>query len=341
MRKFLKHILKILTLFSIILGCLFLINNFLLSKSLVLSENQKILFNPKYSQSIIDFKLKNYKRKVSIIGTSRTAGFEKSMFYSQSVYNYSMTVNSINDIFSLIKELKLKKNDTLIIGIDQWNFNKNYQPRLKNSFNKNRLNFPFTLFDEIKSLDSLTLIGENAINNFSGFKNDGSYFYGKRFIIPKNELEDFNFEDTYSRINAGNKRFEFGSEIDFKQIKKLEEILAFCKKKDVKVFCFFPPFAPSIFKKINNSLNYKYLNIASTEIKKIFDFYNYTFKDFSGLNTFDDTYYLDGFHCNRNVYYEILKNLNIPTNQFFDNDFEINKNELLLIEKYFNKQSAN
>ena len=100
-----------------------------------------------------------------------------------------MIVNSIQDVYNLVKDLDLKKNDTLILGLDQWNFNKKYFARYTNTYTSNNLNLPFILFDNSKQLDSLLLIGSKAIQNFSGFRNDGSYFYGRRFIVPKKRLK--------------------------------------------------------------------------------------------------------------------------------------------------------
>ena len=75
-----------------------------------LSKKQKIFFNPRFKQSIIDFKLNQEKKEISIIGTSRTAGFEQEMFLNKSVYNYSMITWSLEDVFSLIKKIKLNFN---------------------------------------------------------------------------------------------------------------------------------------------------------------------------------------------------------------------------------------
>ena len=240
MNFFLRHIFKLTILFSFCIIVLFIINNDKISHLHNISKNQKIYFNPQFRQSLIDFKLKQEKTDISIVGSSRAAGFEKEMFLNKSVYNYSMIINSIQDIFSLIEDLDLEKKDTLLIGLDQWNFNKNYLGRLSNVYKKNNLNIPFILYDKLKQFDNLQLIGDKAWKNFSGFRNDGSYFYGKRFIVPKDKLEDFNFIDTYNRIKDGNRRFEYGSEIDFKQLKKLEEILLLCKKREIVVIGFFP-----------------------------------------------------------------------------------------------------
>lgn len=342
MNRFLSYILKILLAVLFSLGVLFLLNEHEISKLLESSEEVNILFNPKHRQSFIDFKLNQKKREISIIGSSRTAGFEKEMFSNESVYNYSMIVNSITDIKNLIIDLNLSKGDTVVLGLDQWNFNSSYFSRLSNSYKINNINFPNTLLDDRKETSDYLLIGGKAIENFSGFKNDGSYFYGKRFIVPKPELEDYLFTDTYSRIQEGNRRFEYGSKVDLKQIKTLEELLIYLQKNKITLVGFFPPFAPSVNNKMNNTrYEYSYINESSKLVTQLFHKYGFKFSDLTKIDLYEDSFYLDGFHCNRNVYYYILKVLGISINPNFKNEFEISEHDKINLNNYFTDESLN
>lgn len=159
--------------------------------------------------------------------------------------------------------------------------------------------------------------------------------HGKRFIVSDNLLEDFNFKDTFNRIEKGNNRFEYGSEPDQIQLRLLEEILKYCSDSKINVIAFFPPFSPSVNEKMQ-SKNYDYIKKSSLEIKKIFNSYSFIFEDFTQLDFYGDEYYLDGFHCNRNVYYKILKELNIKINKDFDDTFEIKNDEIYALKEYFN-----
>tara|TARA_B110000240_G_scaffold122988_1_gene137288 strand:+ start:2737 stop:3759 length:1023 start_codon:yes stop_codon:yes gene_type:complete len=338
MQKFILKVLNIIFLTFVGLVYLSYLNNSRLNKIQVLSEISEIFINPKFRQSIIDFKLNQNKKEISIIGSSRTAGFEKGMFKNKNVFNYSMIVNSIEDILKLINKLDLNKKDTLIIGLDQWNFNSNYKPRNTNSFIINKLNLPFLLFDKIKTFNGINLIGKKSIDNFSGFRNDGSYFDGKRFIIPRFDQEDYLFKDTFHRIKNGNKKFEYGSKVDSIQLIFLDKILRFCKEKEIQVYGFSPPFAPSVIEQMKSgTYNYSYIEKSVEKIKELFSNYKYHYKDFTVYDSFDDSFYLDGSHCNRNVYYQILKDLNIPVDFSFDNKFEVNKKEIIYINNYFKK----
>ncbi len=341
MNNFLVNKLKLFLLVSIGLIGTFFINEIYISKLTNLSKKQKIFFNPRFKQSIIDFKLNQEKKEISIIGTSRTAGFEQEMFLNKSVYNYSMITWSLEDVFSLIKKIKFDKNDTILLGIDQWNFNKSYLNRLTNSFKINNLNLPFIFFDKVYQIKNISLIGSKALYNYSGFRNDGSYFDGKRLALSDKELiasgislppsrnpDDINFNKYYKRI--------MGSEIDQNQLKILKKILRYCKKKKIILFGFFPPFAPSVFKKMkSDKYNYTFIEKSKIEIEHLFSEYNYQFKDFTEYDYFDDSFFLDGSHCNRNVYYQIIKDLKIPANPYFDNFFNASKFEIELVNKNF------
>jgi hypothetical protein len=342
MNRFLSYILKILSAVLFPLGVLFLFNEYEISQLLKSSEEVNILFNPKHQQSITDFKLNQKIRKISIVGTSRTAGFEKEMFSNESVYNYSMIVKSITDIKNLIIDLNLSHGDTVVLGLDQWNFNSSYNSRFVNSYKLNNINIPYTLLDDRKKTNDYLLIGEKSIENFSGFKKDGSYFYGKRFIVPKQELKDYLFKDSYSRIQDGNRRFEYGSKVDLKQIKTLEELLIYSQKNKITLVGFFPPFAPSVNDKMSNpKYDYSYINKSSKLITHLFDKYGFKFNDFTKIDLYEDSFYLDGFHCNRNVYYYILQVLGISVNSNFKNDFEISEHDKITLNNYFTDESLN
>lgn len=340
MKRFLKHIIKLLVVPVSLYAIFYGLNQSGISDFIESSKEFKILFNPKHKQTIIDLKLNQEKKDISIIGTSRTAGFENDMFSNESFYNYSMVVNSVIDIKNLIIELKLNKGDTVVVGLDQWNFNESSPVRLSNNFKNNKLNIPYYFMEKKKIINSHFLIGENSIENFSGFRNDGSFFYGKRHIVDEQELKDYNFIDTYSRIRDGNRRFEYGSKVDLKQIKVLQELLVYAQNNEITLMGFFPPFAPSVNSMMNNpKYNYSYIDNSSKLITTLFDNYGFTFKDLTKIDLYDDSFYLDGFHCNRNVYYYIIQTLGVSVNSDFENEFKISNQEKITLNNYFSDKT--
>lgn len=340
MKSFLTHLIKLISILIFCFSFLYFLNVSVISGLIDSSKKTKIFFNPKHSQTIVDFKLSQEKKEISIIGTSRTVGFEKNMFLNKSVYNYSLIVNSILDIKNLVIDLNLNKGDTIVLGLDQWNFNNSYFGRLNNTYKTNKLNVPFILLDKKKKTNTHLLIGDKAIENFSGFRNDGSYFQGKKFVVPKEDLSDYNFINTYDRIQNGNRRFEYGSKVDLKQIEILEELLVYSKKNEITLIAFFPPFAPSVNEMMNNpKYDYNYIKESSILITHLFDKYGFKFKDLTKIDLYDDSFYLDGFHCNRNVYYYILQVLGISVNSDFKNEFEISNQEKITLNNYFSDET--
>ena len=336
MKDFLFKILFIFSIVFLSVTSIELAINSKLSHFQFLQKDNNVYFNPKYFSSIIDYKLsQKTHHQVSIIGTSRTAGFEKKMFNNKNVYNYSLLINSVQDIFNLVKDLKLRQGDTLLLGLDQSNFNKNYGTRLNNTYEKNFLKFPYLLFEKSKRYKNNYLIGYKSINNFSGFRNDGSYYYGKRYITPPEELEDYNFRNTTNKIKKGILRFQYGNETDINQIKLIEQMLMFLKQKGVVVYGFFPPFAPSISKiMMSSKYDYSYIDKSSKALENVFNNSDFYFKDFSYSNNFYDINFLDGVHFDENINYEILKALKIPVNKQYKKQY--NNEELQTLKSYFN-----
>ena len=316
-------------------------SNFLLKSSLVqinkLESEYETYFNPSYFESIVDYKMsKKEKNKISIIGTSRGSGFEKDMFSSKKVFNYSMIINSLKDIFSLAKDLGLRKSDTLILSIDQWEFNMNYKDGVYNKYQKKIIKNHELFFIKKKRFKNTILIGDRAIKNFSGFRDDGSYFQGKKFLTPNKKLKDYKFKETFRRIEKGIERFEYGGEVDENKFYMMEEFINYWEKKGIVVIGFFPPYAPSVVEKLfSKDYNFSYIKKSSKKLNQIFQKYNYTFVDLTYIDKFNDSYFIDSFHCNRNVYFDILKKLGVSINKDFDNHFNISESELSNMEDYF------
>lgn len=346
MKHFLIYILKLVISFLVCFSLTSLIKLFTTKQISNLSKkNYTFYFNPKFNQAKIDFKLTQNKKQISVIGSSRAAGFEIGMFKSKSFYNYSMITSSLEDISRLLKKLDLKKNDTVIIGLDQWNFNKSNLNRRQNNFKLNSLNLPYLIFENFKFFNEYYLIGNEAIKNHSGFRNDGSFFNGKIFLLsdkellfkkwplpPSRNLKNFNFKFQYERI--------IGNLVDFDQLYFLDNILNICKKKSIKVYAYAPPFAPSVIEKLNSEkIDYSFIEKSQVEIKKIFKKYNFIYEDFTFYKKFNDSFYLDGSHSNRNVYYQILKDINFPVNKNFDNRFQMSKKEFEYLKTYYNPQA--
>ncbi len=293
---------------------------------------------------------KRPKHKIMALGSSRVLQFRNGMF-DESFYNAGYTVLTIDDYILFLQSIpKEKYPKYLILGLDQWIFNKNWNKKMgkktishwENSFSKfpkyntyisvykDLFNGKY-LFNVYDNDTTKSKIGLNAIVNNKGFRNDGSLYYGKQIykLINNDSLaHDFKFRDTYGRIDAGNERFEYGDDVDLLAIDKLDKLLAFCKKNNMNVIGFIPPFANSVHEKMEESSNYTYINKLSKNIIPIFKKHNFEFYNYPSVKDCNSTdeENIDGFHGGEVVYCNILIDM-LKNNSILNNVTSIEKLE--------------
>lgn len=264
------------------------------------------------------------------LGSSRVLQFRRQMFTS-TFYNAGYTISSINDFLPFLESIP-KENypKYLIIGLDQWMFNDAYDNLSESpdidlwatSFKKTPTtaiikNVWKDLFNKkygINTLveqDPIMHIGLNAKVNNTGFRNDGSMYYGQqiqRLLNNDSLANDYHFNNTKNRINKGIIRFQYGSEVNNKALLKLDELLSFCKEHNIFVIGFLPPFADEIYEMGMSSGNYKLWPKIPLMCLPIFEKYNFEFYDFSNmaLCNSDDTEAIDGFHGGESTYLRLL-----------------------------------
>lgn len=270
----------------------------------------------------------NKKFTILALGSSRVLQFKEDMF-EKRFYNAGYTVENINEFKDFLETIpKIKLPKYLIIGVDQWMLNENwngftqsYKPKAywaNNSFSfnsiriidfyKNILDGTFNLYNYNTSSSK---VGFNAKFNNIGFRKDGSMNYGSQITkLINNDITaiDYLFRETFFRINNNSDRFEYGEDISLLGINKLKELLDYCYENNIKVVGFLPPFPESIYEKMIQSENYKYIEKIPTILNKMFASYNYEFYDYTSFIK-DKTYdieYLDGFHGSEVTYYRIL-----------------------------------
>jgi hypothetical protein len=270
------------------------------------------------------------KNDVIVLGSSRVLQFRKQMF-DATFYNAGYTVSSLNDFKPFLQGLPIEKHPNyLIIGLDQWMFNEEWdslvsRPKVEsweNSFSKFPENtvykdvfknflsgkYKFQLFTDT---DSLNRIGLNARMNNVGFRNDGSFCYGvqiDKLLANDSTANDFGFADTFDRIKKGNRRFEFGDFVNSEAIEVLDDFLKYCKNKNIYVIAFLPPFPNKVFDKMEDCSKYGYVNEISPRIQILFEKYDYEFYDFSTVSkcNSNDNETIDGLHGGELVYQRML-----------------------------------
>lgn len=304
-----------------------------------ISSDKNYLIGYAYNQENYRFlkqiELQN-KDSISIIalGSSRVLQFRQQMF-NQPFYNAGYTISSIADFLPFVEfHLKNKKPNILIIGLDQWMFNEDWDDLANYSNTNEPKDYSFKYKPTIKTLFSvwfdiisrkygveilkndlknsnLSKIGLNAIVNNKGFKKDGSFYYGdqiEKLIKKDSTVDDFEYFDTYSRIAKGNRRFQFGENINSKSLEALNDFLTYCKSRDIYIVAFLPPYANAVNLKMKQTGKYTYLNQIYPEANKLFEKFNFELWDLSDLNTFNsnDSETIDGFHGGEVSYLKML-----------------------------------
>lgn len=292
-----------------------------------------VLFGQAYTDEMAYYKLNMVKEKnpqVVVLGTSRVMTFRSKFFKDEYRFvNAGGGITRINHFRIFLDNIPEENYpELLIIGLDQYFFNENWDDLKDDDYKDNKIyvgneQSPIGIFlnsekwltifkkivkdlisrkysikDIFDSNDSIISIGLNAIINNNGFLNDGSYRYGEIISNPEN-AEDYKYKDTYTRIEKGIRRFEYGDEVNKNALEELELFLKDCQEKGINVIGFLPPYAHEIFEKMRDMReDYQYLFKLYNLINPIFEKYSYEFYDFSDIHSFGgtDNETIDGFH---------------------------------------------
>jgi len=292
-----------------------------------------ILYGPAYSDYQMKLKylgVRNRKPRLIALGTSRVMQF-RSQFFNQDVtfYNAGGGVARGEDLKAFLDRLPLDAQpEVILLGLDQNFFNHQWvrnsekrsidtmfleddieplqilRTRWKRVY-KDYFEGKFTLGDIIRA--DRSLIGLSAIMKRSGFRNDGSYMHGLMIKEPHNPEynDDYEFIDTMRRIDNGNKRFEYGTEIRQESVAELKEFLAECKRRRIHVSAFLPPYAHAVHEKMRSMEGrYEYIWKLHSEISPVFEKYGYKIQDYSDMSVLGagDEEALDGFHGSEKAY---------------------------------------
>jgi len=290
-------------------------------------SNSKVLYGTALHANTRQYKkelLAKTQPKVIALGSSRVMQFRQHMF-SGEFLNLGGGMESIHDGIKLIPDIIKRKPELIILGLDIWWFNDRFQsPEMQSSeisfnptpsFSHSRRVFKWLRRNKI-SLNEYILtilqgtpevsIGVSGLKR-DGFGEDGSYYY-TRTVTGQIKPLDKGFNNTFKRINDGNKRFQFNSYANNQYIDNIVQLIKKLEKNDMKVIVFFPPFATSVTEKLNEMKDeYQYISDIKVKLKDS----NIVFSDFSDPMKIksNDCEFIDGFHGGEITYSRILDNL--------------------------------
>ncbi len=335
MKHFIKNIIYFtIPIFFIIGPCLYILYNsgeIYSEGNMIKPLNKQQLIGLAYTEINEPYKFemcdKVFHSDVIALGSSRIMQVKKNIISSKySFYNAGGAVNNIYQYKLFLNRISSHPK-LFIISIDQWFFNP-YFVNQKISFKKECYKTPkkhligqcISLTKDIilgkidfsKLFDrNNTSIGINAKINQNGFTSDGSYHYGKLINSPS-KAQDYNFVNTYDRINHGDRRFQYCDKADTTVIETINSFLHDCHQEGISVIAILPPFAPLVNEKMEKSGKYEYMSQIYGILCPIFDKYDNCFLyDFSDMRTLAVHNYdfIDGFHGSELIYNIIIKNI--------------------------------
>lgn len=296
------------------------------------SSDRSILYGCAYVDYAGQYKMsfaKAVNPGILVLGTSRTMQISSEWFSEQfSFYNAGGGAAKLNEFIPFLEQTGVKPK-LLIIGLDQFFFNPNWdkcEAYVPQKFSESNLSSIFianfgTILKDIASgkmtlINRMKHIGVNAAQNGNGFSADGKYNYGE-FLRSGNRGIDNDFEDTFSRIaNSGN-RFEWSDNINQRSIAAVGDIISYCKSNNIYLVAFIPPYAPSVNAKMEESGKYGYMKEIVPAINSIFQQYDYPLFDFTDCSQFSlDDDYADGFHGGSATYHSMIDSMAINCIKF-------------------------
>lgn len=288
-------------------------------------SNHDVLVGLAYSNPVVYYKRESVlevRPKILVLGTSRVMQFRDYLF-QDAFYNAGGGVSKIRHYKIFLESLKQKgyKPEVLIIGLDQYFFNKSWDDCSLDNYSET-LDEDITIIDVLKSnwsdiyleffannkilgFDS-DMIGLNAKLLNNGFRSDGSYSYTSIIENPETS-SDFNYKDTFKRIADGNRRFQYGDSVNEYALELLDSLLQFCAIEDVQVVGFLPPFATPVLDSMTSTERYAYLKDIPVLVDNIFKSYKHEFYDFTDLRSWnmENNTFIDGFHGSESTYLEM------------------------------------
>ena len=266
--------------------------------------------------------------QVLALGSSRIMQVKRSVVNPDySFYNAGGAIQSVRELSLFMSKLH-DSPKLILVNLDQWWFNRAYidedQPFSPSVYDEPSFEFSklgqficdfYTDFAKGKinlmKAFSSDHIGLNAICHENGFAADGSRYQGDMIVSPELQ-EDYNFKNVLGRINDGDQRFQYGDNVDSTQIAVIDDFLTQCVARKIKVVAFLPPFAPFVYKRMQETGKYGYMSKLYAMLLPVFEkqegcsLYDFTDVTDMGAHNYD---FDDGFHGSEIIYNGLIRQM--------------------------------
>lgn len=277
------------------------------------------------------------RQSVVALGSSRVLTIREQSF-QQPFFNAGYTIQSAADFQTFLQLIpKAKLPEVLLIGLDQWMFNSEWQtqivpaaplhwtqppadgvraalkltPKIYTDLFRGRISLA-PLFGGSAGQDSagtnsgsgsdqILRVGLNGVMNQKGFRNDGSFSYGRQvdqLLAGDPAVRDHQFGDTLSRVSSGGNRFNYGASVDSTAVAQIKELLKYCESHGVHVIAVIPPFADCVLAAMQKSERHQYLDRIGEELRPLFSEFGFELFEFPSMSACgsSDAEAIDGFH---------------------------------------------
>ena len=287
-----------------------------------------------YSNPVVYFKLQSIlseNPEVMALGSSRILTLREEFFREGVFYNAGSSVGLLRDFRTVLQRIPAgKEPKVILLGLDQNFFNEVYderpRPDMQSRYGRTQspteiykdswsiavrdfFNKKFTLSQLFFNHSPIRRIGLNAFANDEGFRQDGSYQFGRFLKNPQNpKYRDIGFKIALGRVAQGGSHLEFGDKVSTGLLREFTRFLEDCRSRHIYLICFLPPYAHSLYEALLHTGKHEYIFQLESILKPLlsrygFDFYN--FSDLASLGVSDDQA-IDGLHMSERAYLHLL-----------------------------------
>lgn len=268
------------------------------------------------------------KRQPEIIalGSSRVLSFRGFVYSEPSLfYNCGRSVGKVQDMKSFLSSYPGQKPKIILLGLDQDFFGvedrdldripRSYLTK-ESTYGDRLIKGTKALFDAVKEgeieigvtlTEASSFMGRNARLHHEGYRQDGSYIYGRK--LRDSEKDDYSFSSTMKRINKRKGRFAPADKIHPGAVRELTEFVELCHENEIHVVAFLPPYANKVFKRLEEERSkFPHVFDLHAELQPILNRHGFKLFDFSDLKLVGSNDYEthDGFHASETAYLKLI-----------------------------------
>lgn len=341
MKRFLLYILFLIFPFIIFLPfpiyCLYVVDELQPFDSYIHKLEKDQLWGLAYNYYDREYKFfmtNELKPDIIALGTSRTMQIDENIFNKKyTFYNAGGAIQNSQDFLEFVKNLNYNPK-LIIIDLNQFFFNPNSNKSPKAIYKKPEHNGLtvikncFSFYEDLimgkfnfNRLKGNNNIGLLARMTDDGFTKTGVYNYG-RIINNPQSAQDYNFENTMERIKNHNDRFQTCNNVDLSAVEHINSFLKECKKRNLMVLGFLPPFAHKTNEAMKQDGNYQYIPQLFDFLLPFFDGETHFLFDYTDVTKIggEDFNFIDGFHAGvivDNLIFKDIISKDNPLSNFF------------------------